>query len=151
METEEMIVIHKQESKITLSTAGRTVTFYCEPEELRDCSRLVSDLFLEGSFIHADLSSVCDLAAAKQKVRLTKGFATGENRAEKAARKAFEHIGEAFSVLMLLKMPPNAALAEAEAATTTAVAFIHPEASVLWGVDLCEEIGEGFAVEALVF
>ncbi len=146
-----MILINKKESKITLSSGGRSAALYCAPEEMRDCSRIAIELFMEGSFIHIDLVEVCDLAAAKQKVRVIKGFALGENRAEEAARKAFENMGEELTVLMMLKMSPNASLAEAEAATTTAVSFIHPEATVLWSVDLCEEIGEGFAVEALVF
>lgn len=151
MEKGDKIIVNTTANKITFFTEGRYATLVCKPEELRYCSNIINDLFCGTSLIGLDIADICNLITPDKQVRVVKGFATGKDRATEAAKKAFEGTNTPIAVCMVMDIPKDTSLEEAEAASTTAAGYLHPDATIIWGVNFSEEMQDGFRIRAILF
>ena len=129
--------------------------FQLADEVLRQGVQGISDLIYFPGEINLDFADVKTIMKNKGVAHLGVGAATGENRAEKAANTAIESplldtgIDGATHILINITGGTNLGLLEANEATELIRAAAHPDAEIIFGMTINENIEDEIIVTVI--
>ena len=142
-----LIVIPNERLK-EVSTERLTITnaFNIADDVLRRGVKSISDLINVTGLINLDFADVTSVMANAGYAHMGVGAATGKDKAELAAKEAISSplletsIKGAKGILMNISVSPDVSLEDTEFASTLIAQEAHPDANVIWGVTLDEEL-----------
>ena len=111
--------------------------------------KAVSELITRSGFVNLDIDDIAEILRNTGTVCTGKGYAEGENRAERAALEAMKMCGDvrnAKSVLINITIGEKAALGEMCDAAQIIQDTADHDAQVIWGHVIDENMQDGFAV-----
>ncbi len=128
-------------TKLTILNA-----FNIADDVLRRGVKSISDLINVTGLINLDFADVTSVMADAGYAHMGVGAATGKDKAEQAAKEAISSplletsIRGAKGILMNISVSPDVSLEDTEFASTLIAQEAHPDANVIWGVTLDEEL-----------
>ncbi len=136
--------------KITMKNA-----FEMADEVLRQGVQSISELIQTCGDINLDFADVLTVMKGAGFAHMGVGRAEGKDRAEDAAKAAVESplletsINGARGVLVNITAPEDFDFEEMEKATSTVHDLVHPDATLIWGYSLNEEMGDAVSVTVI--
>ena len=118
-------------------------------------SALLSSCLLYTSLINLDFADVTSVMKDKGLAHMGIGTASGENRAIEAAKEAIQSplletsIRGAKGVLLNVAGGPNLTLFEANAASSLVTESCDPEANIIFGTSIREDLGEDITITVI--
>ncbi|MBQ8684320.1 MAG: cell division protein FtsZ [Clostridia bacterium] len=136
--------------KITMKNA-----FEMADDVLRKGVQSISELILRPGDINLDFADVLSVMKDAGFAHMGMGRAEGKDRAEEAAKAAVESplletsIQGAHGVLIYVVAPEDFDFDEMEAATSAVSNQMHPDANIIWGYSLSEDMGDAVSVTVI--
>ncbi len=136
--------------KITMKNA-----FEMADEVLRQGVQSISELIQTCGDINLDFADVLTVMKDAGFAHMGVGRAEGKDRAEEAAKAAVESplletsISGARGVLVNITAPEDFDFEEMEKATSTVHDLVHPDATLIWGYSLNENMGDAVSVTVI--
>ncbi len=136
--------------KITMKNA-----FEMADEVLRQGVQSISELIQTCGDINLDFADVLTVMKGAGFAHMGVGRAEGKDRAEEAAKAAVESplletsINGARGVLVNISAPEDFDFEEMEKATSTVHDLVHPDATLIWGYSLSEDMGDAVSVTVI--
>ena len=136
--------------RITMKNA-----FDMADEVLRQGVQSISELILRPGDINLDFADVLTIMKDAGFAHMGMGKAEGKDRAIEAAQAAVDSplletsIEGARGVLIYIVAPEDFDFDEMEAATSAISNQMHPDANIIWGYSLSDEMGEGVSVTVI--
>jgi cell division protein FtsZ len=122
---------------------------------LRQGIQGISDLIAVPSMINLDFADVRSIMKEKGMAHMGIGTASGDNRAVEAARQAVEsplletRINGAKGVLMNITGGTDLGLLEVNEAAALIQATADPDANIIWGAGIDEELGDSIRITVI--
>ncbi len=136
--------------RITMKNA-----FEMADEVLRQGVQSISELILRPGDINLDFADVLAIMKDAGFAHMGMGRASGKERAAEAAQSAVESplletsIAGARGVLIYIVAPEDFDFEEMEAATSAISDQMHPDANIIWGYSLDDEMGDEVSVTVI--
>ena len=138
------------EQKITLLNG-----FQIADDVLRQGVKSISDLIKGLGIINLDFADVMSVMKDAGYAHMGVGNATGKEKAETAAQAAIQSplletsINGAKGVIINITAAPDLDMEDAEIASTMIAQAAHPEANIIWGVALNEELEDEMRITVI--
>ena len=136
--------------RITMKNA-----FEMADEVLRQGVQSISELILRPGDINLDFADVLSIMKDAGFAHMGMGRAAGKERASEAAQSAVDSplletsIAGARGVLIYIVAPEDFDFEEMEAATSAISDQMHPDANIIWGYSLDDEMGDEVSVTVI--
>ncbi len=136
--------------KLTMRNA-----FELADDVLRKGVQSISELILRPGDINLDFADVLSVMKDAGFAHMGMGRAEGKDRAEEAAKAAVESplletsIKGAHGVLIYIAAPEDFDFDEMEQATSAISELMHPDANIIWGYSLSEDMGDAVSVTVI--
>lgn len=141
-----------------ISIVGRAAlvdAFKVADDVLRQGVQGISDLISKPSLINLDFADLSTIMKGSGLAHMGIGYADGEKRGMEAARQAIESplletsIDGAHGVLINVTGGPDLGLAEINEAATLIQEAADPEANIIFGADIADEMEEGVRITVI--
>ena len=141
-----------------LDTVGKvslTDAFRIADDVLRQGVQGISDLIAVPAMVNLDFADVRTIMRERGMAHMGIGMATGEKRAAEAARQAVvsplleTSINGAKGVLLNITGGSDLGIHEVSEAASIIQEYADPEANIIWGAGIDEEMGEGVRITVI--
>ncbi len=150
-ESSAKILCDVENSKLHIGGNGAVTVVSCYPEELAEVYEALVKIFDDNGIINLDFSDVFSCNTDGEKVKMYKGFATGENCCEVAAQMIARNAINADSIILYIEVSKDVIFSEVETICSRVIEKCSGDPTVLWGVNFNENKTKTAKVTVLVF
>ena len=138
-------------SKLHIGSEGVVTVISCEPNDLADIYEAIASMLNYDGFVNIDFSDVNLSNANGGVVKIYKAFATGDDCCAVAAQMIARSSINADSVILLIEASNDVTFMEVDTISSTVSSICHPDARIVWGVNLKEEKTKTVKISVLAF